>query len=37
MIMLKIAALVLGAGLFFELFSADIGPDFVLAVVASFS
>jgi hypothetical protein len=38
MIMLKITALVLGAGMLVDLLSqADFGPDFVLAVIACFS
>jgi hypothetical protein len=37
MIALKITALVLGAGMLFELFSGGFGPDLVLAVVACFS
>ena len=37
MITLKITALVLGAGMLYELFSAGFGPDLVLAVVAYFS
>jgi hypothetical protein len=37
MAMVKIAALVLGAGMLFELFSADFGPDLVLAAIACFS
>ena len=38
MIMLKITALVLGAGMLVELFSTpDFSPDFVLAIVACFS
>ena len=38
MITLKLTALVLGAGMLVELFSApDFGPDFVLAIVACFS
>ena len=37
MIALKIAALVVGAGMLFELFSGDFGPDLVLAAVACFS
>jgi hypothetical protein len=34
MITLKIAALVLGAGVLFELFSGDFARDFALAVLA---
>jgi len=37
MIALKITALVLGAGMLFELFSGGFGRDLVLAVVACFS
>jgi hypothetical protein len=37
MIVLKITALVLGAGALFELVSPDLGPDFVLAIVARLS
>jgi hypothetical protein len=38
MIMLKITALVLGAGMLVEIFSQpDFSPDFVLAIVACFS
>jgi hypothetical protein len=38
MIVLKLAALVLGVGVFVELFSApDFGPDFLLAIVCCFS
>jgi hypothetical protein len=37
MTILKITAVVVGAGTFFGLFSADFGSDLVLAVVACFS
>jgi hypothetical protein len=37
MITLKITALVLGAGVLYELFSAEHGPDLVLAAIAYFS
>jgi hypothetical protein len=37
MIALKITALVLGAGMLFELFSGSFGPDLILAVVACLS
>jgi hypothetical protein len=37
MIILKITAVVVGAGVLFELFSGDFGPDLALAVIACFS
>jgi hypothetical protein len=37
MITLKIAALVVGAGVLFELFSGDFGRDLALAVLACLS
>jgi hypothetical protein len=37
MITLKITALVLGAGVLYELFSARFGPDLVLIAIAWFS
>jgi len=37
MITLKLIALVLGAGVLLSAFSADFGPDLVLAIVACFS
>jgi hypothetical protein len=37
MITLKLIALVLGAGVLLSIYSADFGPDLVLAIVACFS
>jgi hypothetical protein len=37
MITLKLIALVLGAGVLLSVYSADFGPDLVLAIVACFS
>jgi len=37
MIALKIVALVLGAGVFFAMYSGDLGADVVLAIVACLS